>query len=138
MPSNPDLLAFIALTCIVAGYLIFKLVIKRLSFERKRSLIIRFQQLRKQSLSLQELLSEYMLSTNAERKLVKDNVTFAEYYRQLKSNHVTHLSSKFLDKLQKSNNPLLLKKTADVLKHQEIKLKDAENVISGIVINKQL
>ncbi|MES2485158.1 MAG: hypothetical protein V4581_04315 [Bacteroidota bacterium] len=86
---------------------------------------------------MQELLSEYMLSTNAERKLVKDNVTFAEYYRQLKNNHVTHLSSKFLDKLQKSNNPLLLKKTADILNHQELKLKDAENVISGIVINKQ-
>ncbi len=137
MSSNPDLLAFIALICIVAGYLIFKLVLKRLSFEKKRNLIVRFQQLRKQSLSLQELLSEYMLSTNAERKLVKDNVTFAEYYRQLKNNHVTHLSSKFLDKLQKSNNPLLLKKTADILNHQELKLKDAENVISGIVINKQ-
>jgi hypothetical protein len=133
MPTTTDFLILYGLLACIALYPLLKFLSKTSFKSRKRILLSRYKALRKESLRIQEAMSMHILSGNADRELLTGEITYGEYYRRLKHNHVSHLSSKIQEKLQNSDNPLLLIKTVEELNEQEKKLKEAQSLLSGIL-----
>jgi hypothetical protein len=115
------------------AYLITLFIIKRISLKRKREILNRYTTLRRQSLELQKTLSQHVL-TDADSLTATGEINYADFYKQIKSNHVYNLSDKYLSKLKNSNNLLFLNKAEQNLLAQEQKLKKAEELISGTMI----
>ncbi len=101
--------------------------------KRKKDLLNRYTTLRRQSLELQKTLSHHVLS-DTDTLTTTGEINYADFYRQIKSNHVYNLSDKYLSKLKNSNNLLFLNKAERNLQQQEEKLKNAEQLISGTMI----
>lgn len=116
------------------AYLLTVFIIKRISLKRKRELLTRYSNLRKQSLELQKTLSHYVLTDSTDELIPQGQISYADFYKQLKSNHVYNLSDKYLSKVKKSNNPLFLNKAERNLQEQEQKLKKAEQLISRSLV----
>jgi hypothetical protein len=138
MITNSDIGLAIALAAAIVLFLVLRQLNNATSKQEKLRLLEKYQVLRKKSIKIQEIISSYMLSCDAEKELITDGITYAQYYRSLKFNHISYLSSKYLQKLQNSQNPLLFKKTAGILDHQEVKLKEAENLVSSVLNNDTL
>ena len=115
------------------AYLITLFIIRRVSLKRKKELLNRYTTLRRQSLELQKTLSQHVL-TDAGSLTATGQINYADFYKQIKSNHVYNLSDKYLSKVKNSNNPLFLNKAERNLHEQEQKLKSAEQLISGTLV----
>lgn len=94
----------------------------------------KYTELRKESLALQGTVSDYMLTGDAARKIIDGDQSLSDFYRQLKSNHISNLSDKYLSKVKKSNNPLFLNRAERNLQEQEEKLKNAKHLICALVL----
>lgn len=135
MSSLPDIALLYALIACIAGYLIFRYLVKISLRNKKQDLVRKIKDLRLVSIKLQKSLSNYILSKNADRELLYADVTFGQYYRYLKHNHAAHLSSKLIEKLQNSDNPLLIKKTTEELQEQDRKMNEAQGILSAILMH---
>ncbi|KOS07416.1 hypothetical protein AM493_16230 [Flavobacterium akiainvivens] len=135
MPNNPDLTVLYGLLACIAIYLLIKYINKSRVRQKKQALLERFKALRLESIELQKEISNYMLGHNAEHNPTPAGVTVGQFLRQLKHNHAAHLSSKLIEKLQNSDNPLLIKKTTDELDDQETKLKESKELFLSIEKN---
>ena len=94
-------------------------------------MLSKYSELRRQSLTLQEVVSNYLLADDADKRLLSGELTCADLYRQLKSNHVYNLSDKYLSKVKKSNNLLFLNRAERKLYEQEERLNNAQRLISS-------
>lgn len=133
MPLFPDLILLLSPAIIIVIYLLIKIVNGRSSYKkRKNELLDLFQQQRLKSKKLQDELSNYILTNNAHKTICFENATCGDYLKQLQKNHLQNLSDKIYLRIKNSNNRILLMKTAEELKIQEIKLNEAEIRIAGI------
>ena len=136
MKLFPETALFLCIGCCIVLYLLFKFLNSRSSFvNRKDSLLVRYRKLRAKSIKLQEALSKHILSSNADKDIFMDTITYSDYSRYLQKNHIQYLSDRNYVKLKNSNNRLLFKSTALMLDAQEAKLKQAENNLSNILNN---
>jgi hypothetical protein len=108
------------------------LAIRQLSNGKRQEVLSRYGELRKQSLELQKITSNYILSEDMSNRIMKGEITYTEFYRQLKHSHVSNLSDKCLQKIKYSNNLLSLKKAEQRLQHEEERLAEARSLISYI------
>lgn len=132
MPMSPDFLILYGLVAAIIVYLLLKYLAK-ISFRQKKQVVLeKFKSLRLESVALQKEVSNYMLAHNAEHQQIATGITVSQFLRQLKHNHASHLSSKLIERLQNSDNPLLIKKTSEELNDQENKLKEAQNTFAAI------
>jgi|GEM_PF-3152596 len=134
MLLNDDFTIFEVLIATAFVYLLTVFIVKRISLRRKRELLNRYSSLRRQSLELQKTLSQHVLTDSTDALIPQGQVSYADFYRQLKSNHVYNLSDKYLAKVKNSNNPLFLNKAERNLQEQEQKLKNARQLISGTMV----
>jgi uncharacterized membrane-anchored protein YhcB (DUF1043 family) len=130
MPTAPEFTILYGLLACIVLYLIFKYIAKNSIRQKKQILLERIKSLRLDSIKLQEEVSTYMLAHNAEHEATQSGLTIGQFYRQLKHNHAAHLSSKLIEKLQNSDNPLLINKASEELDDQEAKLKEAQSLFS--------
>ena len=129
-----DFAVFEVILAIVVVYFATGFLVKKISMKRKGQILSRYGAVRKQSLELQKTLSHQVLSDTADRATLNGQISYADFYRQLKSNHVYNLSDKYVSKVKNSNNPLFLNKAERNLQEQEEKLKSAEQLISGTML----
>lgn len=130
MLLNHDLKIMVALCAALLVYGMLWLFMKNLSRARRQKVLSRYSELRKQSLELQKITSNYMMSADTSNVSIRGDVTYADFYRQLKQKHVSNLSDKCLQKIKYSNNLLLLKKAEHTLHNEEIRLQEARLLIS--------
>ncbi len=128
MQSAPEFTILYGLLACIALYLLFKYITKISVRQKKQAVLERFKSLRLESIRLQKEVSDYMLTYNTEHEKTPDGITIGQLHKQLKHNHAAHLSSKLIEKLQNSDNPLLIKKTSEELDQQETKLKHSQNL----------
>ncbi|MFY7730468.1 MAG: hypothetical protein ACOVRN_13190 [Flavobacterium sp.] len=127
-----DLMILVALGAACGLYAFVAFCIQKLSVNKKEQMLSKYSELRRQSLTLQEVVSNYLLADDADKKLLSGELTCADLYRQLKSNHVYNLSDKYLSKVKKSNNLLFLNKAERKLYEQEERLNNAQRLISSV------
>ncbi|MFP9114686.1 hypothetical protein ACLI1A_12155 [Flavobacterium sp. RHBU_3] len=132
LPVN-DLTAVGAILAAALMYVLATVVIKFVFRQKKEDILSRYSRLRRQSIDLQTAMSGYLLEGNTGKNPIDGELTFADFYRQMKSNHISNLSDKYLSRVKKSNNPLFLTKVEKNLEEQEQKLKDAEQLIATVV-----
>jgi hypothetical protein len=130
MLLNNDLLILVSIALAALCYPLARYLAGKLLYHKKELIIRKHKQLRLQSLHLMQTASQYMLAKNAETDAIDNEVTYADFYRQLKSNHVSNLSDKVLIKIKHSNNPMLLEKAEHQLQRQERKLREAESILN--------
>ncbi|MFP9098059.1 hypothetical protein ACLI09_03315 [Flavobacterium sp. RHBU_24] len=134
MLLNDDFTILEVLIAVAFVYLVSVFIIKRISLKRKEEILNRYSSLRRQSLKLQKTLSQHVLTESTDALIPQGQVSYADFYRQLKSNHVYNLSDKQLSKVKNTNNLLFLSKAERNLQEQEQKLKNAEQLISGTLV----
>lgn len=138
MQLFPDLILLMSLLFIIAFYVLFKVLNNRPGYkERKKELTEKFQEVRALSIKLQETVSSYILANNANDYQFEDNTTYGSFLRSLQKNHIQYLSEKLYVKLRNSNNRIFLKSTATMLDEQGVKLKKAQNKVSGIYVTNE-
>jgi hypothetical protein len=138
MNLNPETGLFTCIGLCFALYLYFKYLNTTSSFvNRKTNLLARHRKLRAKSLKLQEALSKHILSSQVEKDIFMDTITYSDYLRYLKKNHILNLSDKNYVKLKNNNNRLFLKSVASMLDNQEVKLKQAEVNLHNILNNEE-
>jgi len=136
MQLFPDLILLMSLLFIVVLYFLFKILNNSSPHkEKKKELTEKFQELRAQSIKLQENVSSYILTNNANETIFFENTTYGSFLKSLQKNHIQHLSEKSYIKLKNSNNRLYLKSTETMFDEQSIKLKEAQNKVSGLKYN---
>lgn len=128
-----DFTALVVLVTAVLIYFLATVVIKFVFRQKKEDILSRYSRLRRQSIDLQTAMSGYLLEGDAGKNRIDGELTFADFYRQMKSNHISNLSDKYLSRVKKSNNPLFLNKVEKNLEEQEQKLKNAEQLIATVV-----
>ncbi|MXN89814.1 hypothetical protein GR160_01110 [Flavobacterium sp. Sd200] len=133
MPLFPDLIFLLSLIAILLLYLLFRLINGRSSYRnRKKNLLDIFQQERLRSKKLQDDLSNYILANNANKTIIEKDITCGEYLRQMQKNHLQNLSDKVFLKVKNTDNRIVLMKTTEELKSQQIKLNEAQALISKL------
>ena len=95
-----------------------------------------YQKQRARSLKVQQVLSQHILLNHNQKEAFVNNLTYGEYLKQLQRNHILNLSDKNYVKLKNSTNRLLFRSTAGMLNDQEIKLTEAEKILSKLDSNK--
>jgi hypothetical protein len=133
MPTTPDFMVLYGLLLCFALYLLYKYIVKNSVRQKKQLLLERIKSIRLDSIKLQEEVNNYILAQNAGLEAMPGGVTVNQFYRQLKHNHVVYLSSKLIEKLQNTDNPMLIKKTSNELDNQEAKLKEAQALFESIL-----
>jgi len=138
MELFPDLILLMSLLFIIAFYALFKILNNRPAYkEKKKELTEKFQEVRALSIKLQEIVSNYILSNNANDFPFDGNITYGNFLRSLQKNHIQNLSEKLYVKLRNSNNRVFLKSTSVMLDEQRVKLKEAQNKVSGLYVTKE-
>jgi len=136
MNLNYEIAIYTCIGLCLTIYLLYKYLNTTSQFvNRKQNLVARHQKLRAKSLKLQEALSRHILSSHAEKDIFMDSITYNDYSRYLKKNHIQNLSDKNYVKLKNNNNRLFLKSVASMLDTQEAKLKQAEIDLQNILNN---
>jgi uncharacterized membrane-anchored protein YhcB (DUF1043 family) len=133
MFTSPEFLILYGLLACIALYLLIKYAARTTFRQQKAEVLERFKQIRLESIKFQEEVSNFMLSNNAENEMMPHGVVLGQFYRQLKHNHSAHLSSKIIEKLQNSDNPLLIKKTTEDLNEQDKWLKEAKSQFNSAI-----
>ncbi|KOS04667.1 hypothetical protein AM493_00380 [Flavobacterium akiainvivens] len=137
MPLFPELTLVILLSASLVIYLLFAFLNNRPGYKIRRSeLLEKFQVLRLKSKSLQEVLSQHILSSDANKKPLTedDGLTYGEYFKYLQRNHIQNLSDKDYAKLKNTHNRLQQKKVSDMLEEQEIRLAEAEKKLASLLL----
>ena len=133
MQLFPDFILLMSLLLFIVIYVLFKFLNNTPHYkEKKKELVEKFQDARALSIKLQETVSAYILTNNANEATFFDNVSYGGFLKSLQKNHIQNLSEKYYIKLKNSNNRLFLKKTSAMLDEQGIKLKEAQNKVLGL------
>lgn len=132
MLFNNDLLILTGIALAALAYPLARYLAGKVLYHKKEIIIQKHTQLRLQSLQLMQTASQYMLSKNAETDRIAGQVSYADFYRKLKTNHVSNLSEKVLIKIKHSNNPMLLGKAEHSLERQEQRLREAEKMLGAM------
>jgi len=133
MQLFPDFILLMSLLLFIVIYVLFKFLNNTPHYkEKKKELIEKFQDARALSIKLQETVSAYILTNNANEATFFDNVSYGGFLKSLQKNHIQNLSEKYYIKLKNSNNRLFFKKTSAMLDEQGIKLKEAQNKVLGL------
>lgn len=130
MLFNTDAPIIAGIVLAVPAYYLLRWVLQKTLSHKKELIIRKHRMLRQQSLQLMQSVSQHMLAKNAETEAIAEQVTYGDFYRQLKVNHVSNLSDKFLIKIKHSNNPMMLEKAGQKLERQERRLKEAETLLA--------
>lgn len=125
-----DITTFGAIGAAFALGLLASFIARKVSAHKKQLMLKKYSELRKQSLALQGSMNDLIMAGDAERKTIEGSLTYGDFYKQLKSNHMYNLSEKYLSKVKKSNNLLFLNKAERNLQQQEEKLKNAQQLLS--------
>ncbi|MFP5436470.1 MAG: hypothetical protein ACLGH8_01650 [Bacteroidia bacterium] len=125
-----DITTFGAIGAAFAIGLLASFIARKISAHKKQLMLKKYSELRKQSLAMQGTMNNLIMAGDAERKTIDGTLTCADFYKQLKSNHMYNLSDKYLSKVKKSNNLLFLNKAERNLYEQEAKLKNAQQLLS--------
>lgn len=136
MPLFPELTLILLLAASLVIYLLTAFLNSRPKYKMKRSeLLDKFQSLRLKSKNLQDTLSQYILSTDANKKPISQDssVTYGEYFKYLQRNHIQNLSDKEYARIKNTHNRLQQKKASDMLEEQEIRLAEAEKKLAAIL-----
>ncbi len=100
--------------------------------EKKRQFLIRFRQVRKRSLNLQNAFTQYIIEHDAIKTVFKDGMTYGQFLNQLKKNHISNLSEKNFAKLKSTNNRLVIKKREQMLDEQEAWFDEVEKEFNSL------
>jgi hypothetical protein len=135
MPLFPELTLLIILFAGLIIVLFIKYLNSRPKYKMKKiDLLEKFQVLRTRSKTLQDTLSQHILSTDALKKPLGDEpITCGEYYKYLQKNHIQNLSDKEYARVKNTDNRLQQKKAADMLEEQEIRLAEAERKLAVLL-----
>ncbi len=136
MPLFPELTLIILLFASLVIFLLVKFFNSRPNYKKKRfELLERFQALRIKSKTLQETLTQHILSSDANKKPIDEDasLTYGEYFKYLQKNHIQNLSDKEYAKLKNTHNRLQQIKASDMLEEQEMRLAEAEKKLNGIL-----
>jgi len=136
MPLFPELTLILLLAASLVIYLLTAFFNSRPKYRIKRSeLLDKFQSLRLKSKNLQDVLNQYILSSDANKKPITQDaaVTYGEYFKYLQRNHIQNLSDKEYARLKNTHNRLQQKKASDMLEEQEIRLAEAEKKLAAIL-----
>ena len=135
MQLFPDLIFLMSLLLIIVLYVLLKILNNSPVYKkRKKELTEKFQDLRALSIKLQETVSNYILTNNANEVIFFEGTTYSSFLKSLQKNHILHLSEKSYIKLKNSNNRLYLKRIDAMLNEQSIKLKEAQNRVLSLQI----
>ncbi|KOS07326.1 hypothetical protein AM493_15735 [Flavobacterium akiainvivens] len=129
MLLNSDILIATGVVLSPLGYILARHLLGKMLFIKKEQVITKHGKLRQQSLHLMESVSQRMVNSHDDSETIGNEVTYADFYRQLKANHVSNLSDKLIVRVKRSNNPLKLEKAAHRLEQQELRLKEAEMML---------
>ncbi len=130
MLLNPDALIVTGIVLAVPAYFLLLQLLRKLLSHKKELIISKHSRLRQQSLQLMQSVNQHILAQNADAEPVDETVTYADFYRQLKANHASNLSDRFLVRIKHSNNPVLLEKAGQKLEKQEKKLQEAQALLA--------
>lgn len=136
MPLFPELTLILLLAASLVIYLLTAFLNSRPKYKMKRSeLLDKFQSLRLKSKNLQDVLSQYILSSDANKKPISGDstVTYGEYFKYLQRNHIQNLSDKEYARIKNTHNRIQQKKASDMLEEQEIRLAEAEKKLAAIL-----
>jgi exonuclease I len=135
MPLFPELTLLILLFASPVIYMLVRFFNSRPKYQIKRNeLLEKFQVLRLKSKTLQDVLSQHILSSDANKKSIgTETITYGEYFKYLQRNHIQNLSDKEYAKLKNTHNRIQQKKTADMLEEQEMRLAEAEKKLAHLL-----
>jgi predicted RNA-binding protein YlxR (DUF448 family) len=136
MPLFPELTLVLLVSASLIVYLLTAFLNKRPRYMMRRNeLLEKFQQLRLKSKSLQDKLSQHILSSDANKKTLAEDstITFGEYFKYLQRNHIQNLSDKEYARLKNTHNRIQQKKVSDMLEEQEVRLAEAEKKLAAIL-----
>lgn len=94
--------------------------------DKKLQLLTHYRRVRSKSLELQDSLSRYILTNDAQNDSFMPDLTYGEFMRKIKKSHSLYLSEKTYIKLKNSTNIVYLKKVERQLDEQEKHLSDIE------------
>ena len=133
MPFLPELTAVAVLAIALLLFILSKIINNNASYKSaKQSLLAEHQQLRLRSNKLQEALSSYILENHVETQLLTDGYTYGDFLKHLQKNHIKNLSDKNYSKIKSTNNRLLLNNAKAIVKEQQLKLDEVENIIKNM------
>lgn len=135
MPLFPELTLLLLLFGSLVIYLLLRFFNSRPKYQiRRNELLEKFQALRLRSKNLQDILSQHILSSDANKKSIgTDSVTYGEYFKYLQRNHIQNLSDKEYARLKNTHNRIQQKKASDMLEEQEMRLAEAEKKLASIL-----
>lgn len=125
-----DVTTISAIVIAISAGMLASFIARKISSNKKQQMLSKYTELRRQSLELQGAMSNYILAGDADLTKLEGDITCADFYRQLKSNHVYNLSDKYLAKVKNSNNLLFLNKAERNLQEQEVRLSNARKLVS--------
>jgi hypothetical protein len=135
MPLFPELTLLLLLSASLVIYLVILFLNNRPKYKlRRNELLDKFQTLRLKSKNIQEVLSQYILSSDANKKAMSTDasVTYGEYFKYLQRNHIQNLSDKEYARLIKTHNRIQQKRISDMLEEQETRLEEAEKKLAAL------
>lgn len=93
---------------------------------KKRNLLNSFKEVREKSLSLQNSVTEHLMLHDSRDKILTEEMTYGQFLKNLKKNHVTHLSEKRLVKIKTSNTILSERRIKTLIGEQNEMLSQME------------
>lgn len=113
-------------TILLLGVIIY-ILNKSLKYKKKkRTLLIKFRQVREKSLSLQNEYYNYIVKQDALNTKFREGLTYGQFLNDLKRNHVSNLSEKKFIRVKSTSNLFYLNKMTKVLDEQEAMLEEIE------------
>ncbi len=86
--------------------------------EKKRTLLLRFRDVRARSLHLQNAVADYIMANDSEDGKITTDMTYGQFLKQLKKNHIANLSEKKFAKIKNSNTLLSQRSISSMIDEQ--------------------
>ncbi len=127
MPYFPEIIIAVIILVILIIYSVNRLPGYKKS---KAETVSEYHNLRVKSHRIQEKLHFYILNNDASKKQMETtSITYGEYLKKIRKNHVMYLSEKRYIKLRRSNNRVFIYKTKRMLAKQETELNNIETTL---------
>ncbi|NDI98304.1 hypothetical protein GWA97_04375 [Flavobacterium sp. LaA7.5] len=102
--------------------------------KKKMKLLAKYRRARSKSLFYQDKLSSYILKHDAQNEIVMPGVTYGQLLKELQKHHSVYLSERRYKRLRR--NPILIGKNEKVIQEQEQRLKETEEKIAVLKVEK--
>ncbi|KAF2519474.1 hypothetical protein E0W68_03765 [Flavobacterium salilacus subsp. salilacus] len=97
-------------------------------------LLAKYRRARSKSLFYQDKLSSYILKHDAQNEIITPGVTYGQLLKELQKHHSVYLSERRYKRLRR--NPILIGKNEKVIQEQEQRLKETEEKIAVLKVEK--